>query len=204
MRVSVVFGMSGCEMVALDADLSWQKGDVLAAVPKQAHEHHCQRRLFLGEVELCGRLTLADIGATGSITLTLILTAQSIATASRDYTAKLWSASSGECLHTLQGHTDDVMSAVFSPDGQKVLTASSDGTAKLWSASSGECLHTLQGHTDDVMSAVFSPDGQKVLTASSDGTAKLWSASSAKRCSLLPAITRQSSGLLLLVIVCTH
>ena len=113
--MSVVAGISGCEIVALDADLSWQKRDVLAAVPKQAHEHHCQRRLFLGEVELCGSLTLADISsANGSMALTLILTPQSLATASFDGTAKLWSASSGECLRTLEGHTGEVTSAVFS------------------------------------------------------------------------------------------
>ena len=29
-------------------------------------------------------------------------------------------------------HTDDVNSAVFSPDGTRILTASKDNTAKLW------------------------------------------------------------------------
>ena len=152
----MVAGISGCEIVALDADLSRKKRDVLAAVPKQAHEHHCQRRLFLGEVELCRSLTLADISANASMELTLILTPQSLATASSDGTAKLWSASSGECLRTLEGHMQEVTSAVFSPDGQEVLTASGDSTAKLWSASSGECLRTLEGHTSFLTSAVFS------------------------------------------------
>ena len=151
----MVAGMSGREILALDADSSWQKRDVLAAIPKQDHEHHCQRRLFLGEVELRGPLTLADIGANGSTPLTLILTPQSIATASLDGTAKLWSASSGECLRTLEGHTGGLVSAVFSPDCQEVLTTSMDETAKLWSASSGQCLRTLEGHTDGVASAVF-------------------------------------------------
>jgi len=178
MRVSVVAGISGCELVALDADPSWQRQDVLATVPKQAHGHHCQRNIFLGEVELRGPKTLADIGATSSVALTLLLTPLIVATASEDGTAKLWSASSGGSLRTLQGHTGSVYSAVFSPDGQEVLTASEDGTAKLWSGSSGECLRALQGHTGIVYSAVFSPDGQEVLTASEDGTAKLWSASS--------------------------
>ena len=68
-------------------------------------------------------------------------------TASVDKTAKVWSAASGECLRTLMGHTCQVKSAVFSPDGQQVLTASRDGTAKVWSAASGACLLTLMGHT---------------------------------------------------------
>ena len=36
-------------------------------------------------------------------------------TASMDFTAKLWSAESGECLRTLEGHQSSVMSAAFSP-----------------------------------------------------------------------------------------
>merc|ERR1711912_111578 len=40
---------------------------------------------------------------------------------------------------TLSGHTDQVSSACFSPDGSKIVTACSDGTAKVWHVSSGEC-----------------------------------------------------------------
>ena len=69
------------------------------------------------------------------------------------------------------GHTRQVNSAVFSPDGQQVLTASRDKTAKVWSAASGACLLTLEGHEDWINSAGFSPDGQQVLTASVDKTA---------------------------------
>ena len=38
----------------------------------------------------------------------------------------------GNCLHTLQGHTDYVTSASFSPDGTTLVTASGDRTAKIW------------------------------------------------------------------------
>merc|ERR1712039_795302 len=80
---------------------------------------------------------------------------QEVLTASLDRTAKLWSAASGECLRTFEGHEASVRSAVFSPDGQEVLTASGDRTAKLWSAASGECLRTFEGHRAWVWSAVF-------------------------------------------------
>ena len=33
---------------------------------------------------------------------------------------------------SLSGHTDDVRSACFSPDGSKIVTASDDETAKIW------------------------------------------------------------------------
>jgi WD40 repeat protein len=77
---------------------------------------------------------------------------------------------------TLQGHTNSVYSAVFSPDGQRILTASSDETVRIWRADTGGLLATLKGHTGPVTSAVFSPDGQIILTASSDKTARIWRA----------------------------
>jgi len=76
----------------------------------------------------------------------------------------------------LQGHTDDVETAVFSPDGQRILTASADNTARVWNAANGQLLAILQGHTGPVRSAVFSPDGQRVVTASYDHTARVWNA----------------------------
>ena len=38
---------------------------------------------------------------------------------------------------TLEGHTDGVWSAAFSPDGKRIVTASKDGTARLWDAADG-------------------------------------------------------------------
>ena len=78
------------------------------------------------------------------------------------------------------GHTDNVTSAAFSPDGKTLVTASWDNTARLWDAASGKLLHTLEGHTSIVISAAFSPDGKRVVTASGDYTARLWDASSGK------------------------
>ena len=53
-------------------------------------------------------------------------------TASDDQTARLWDAATGKALVTLEGHTDRVWSAAFSPDGTRVVTASFDKTAKIW------------------------------------------------------------------------
>lgn len=72
------------------------------------------------------------------------------------------------------GHTGIVISAVFSPDGNKVVTASSDKTAIIWDTKTGQLLHILDKHTKDVVSAKFSTDGKRVVTASWDKTAKIW------------------------------
>ena len=38
----------------------------------------------------------------------------------------------GTLLAILEGHTDRVWSASFSPDGSRIVTASSDFTARVW------------------------------------------------------------------------
>jgi WD40 repeat protein len=79
----------------------------------------------------------------------------------------------GKCLATLSGHSHNILTGIFSPDGRSILTASGDGTAKLWDLS-GKCLATFSGHSSPVWSAVFSTNGRNILTSSSDKTAKLW------------------------------
>ena len=76
----------------------------------------------------------------------------------------------------LTGHTGVVVTAEFSPDGDRVLTASADGTARVWSATGDDEPVVLSGHEAPLHRAVFSPDGEWVLTASEDRTARMWRA----------------------------
>ena len=182
MRVSLVHMCTGREHAAVDADPSWRLCDLLAAIPEPEGTMGCRLRLFLGAVELHGSTTLGDVGAEDGSQLTLLATEHRVATCC-GATARIWSAASGQCLRTLEGHHDLVTSAVFSPDGQQVLTSSNDLTARIWSATSGQCLHTLVSEDlDDFQglfnSAVFSPDGQEVLTSQNDETTRIWSAAS--------------------------
>ncbi len=72
---------------------------------------------------------------------------KTVVTASWDGTARLWDAASGAELHRLEGHTEYVNGAAFSPDGQTVVTAGSDRTARLWDAATGAELRRIEGHT---------------------------------------------------------
>ena len=78
---------------------------------------------------------------------------------------------------TLRGHTDDIWSAIFSPDGTRIATASADGTARIWDAASGNELLSVKGSSSGVAwSAVFSPDGKTLVTTGQDGMVRLWDA----------------------------
>jgi hypothetical protein len=91
-----------------------------------------------------------------------------------DTTLKLWEVSSGRCLRTFEGHTDDVNSVCLSSDGRVALSGSRDKTLKLWEVSSGRCLRTFEGHKDSVCSVCLSCDGRLALSGSHDRSIQVW------------------------------
>ena len=125
-----------------------------------------------------------------------------VASASNDKTVKLWDASHDEewrgtwdeenCLQTLEGHSDDVNSVSFSPDGSKIVSGSADRTVKLWDVTSGECLQTLEGHSRPVTSVSFSPNGSKIASGSSNNI-KIWEDSRRKEIRLLTLSLRRAN-----------
>ena len=76
---------------------------------------------------------------------------QRVVTASRDGTARIWEAATGQPVGEVLKHEDYVTSASFSADGQRVVTVSLDDTARIWDAGwsalarSPELLHRVCG-----------------------------------------------------------
>ncbi len=106
--------------------------------------------------------------------LTFSLDGTMLASGSGDKTVKLWDVASGQCLHTLTGHTSFVFDVAFSPDGGTLASASNDATIRLWNVATGQPVRTLAGHASWVSSVAFSADGNLLASGSWDRTVKLW------------------------------
>ncbi len=90
-----------------------------------------------------------------------------VVTVSHGGTARVWTTgeSPGEAL-VLES---SVLSASFSPDGERLVTASGDGQVRLYPR--GRVLGRLDGPVVDVS---FGPRGERVLTISGDSTVRVW------------------------------
>lgn len=76
--------------------------------------------------------------------------------------------------NTLKGHSSDVNSVAFSPDGKFLASGSDDNTIKLWDIANQQEIRTLKGHSTWVWAVGFSGDGKTLASGSADKTIKLW------------------------------
>ncbi len=96
-----------------------------------------------------------------------------LATASSDYSARLWEVPSLRLKGVLLGHEDDVDMAVFSPDDTMVATCALDRTLRIFDLT-GHCLKVLRGHTGNILSLSWTRDGSRLVSSSVDGTIREW------------------------------
>lgn len=75
----------------------------------------------------------------------------------------IWDVKMGKKLKTISGHTKQINSVSFSPDGKCIVSASEDGTIRIWDANSGKELKVLE-EKHGIRSAAFSPDGNTILS----------------------------------------
>ncbi|KAL6907226.1 WD40-repeat-containing domain protein [Trichoderma evansii] len=101
-----------------------------------------------------------------------------LVSASDDKTLKIWSSVTGECISTLEGHSDEVHSVAWSPDRVRLASASNDNTVKVWDEATGKCTLTLHNHEDHVSFVARSPDTLRLASAANDNTIKIWNTSS--------------------------
>ncbi len=94
-----------------------------------------------------------------------------VVTSGADRTAKVWDATTGALLHSLE-HPAAVASAAFSADGARLVTSSEGPRLWIWSAASGELLGKFarEGAEQPVR---LSKDGTRILIANLMGRASI-------------------------------
>jgi WD40 repeat protein len=122
-----------------------------------------------------------------------------LATTSKDKTAWVWSATSGQQVARLK-HGDSVVSIAFSRDGKYLATASWDGTARVWETTRGREITRIITEEAATLSTLkkfrrtsgndfsyeftyedtlaFSPDGKYLVKVGLDKTVRMWEVSS--------------------------
>jgi serine/threonine protein kinase len=99
-----------------------------------------------------------------------------VASASFDRTVQIWEASTGTSRGLYTGHTDQVWTLAWSPNGQYIASAGKDKTVQIWDASTAQTMSLYTGHSAEVEAVDWSPDSTMIASASYDKTVRVWEA----------------------------
>ena len=105
----------------------------------------------------------------------------------KDPTIRLWHIATGEKRFTLighaknrhSGHTSDIHSVAFSPDGTLLASGGIDAV-RLWDPTTSQALAVLTGNRSSVSAVAFSSDG-RTLASGEYGAIFLWDVDTALR-----------------------
>jgi WD40 repeat protein/serine/threonine protein kinase len=110
-----------------------------------------------------------------------------LATAARKV-IKIWKATTGELVQTLEENSGEVQSVAFSSDGKRVLSGSAGEFAlRVWDVPTGKPLITvLHAHTWLINGVALSPDDRLAASVGGDGTLRVWDLARAKEIAQSP------------------
>ena len=86
----------------------------------------------------------------------------------------------GTTLYTYRGHSDEVHTVAWSPDGRRIASGSADKTVQVWDVAEGVNIYTYRGHSKPVLAVAWSPDGRRIASGSADKTVQVWDAATGK------------------------
>lgn len=86
----------------------------------------------------------------------------------------VWEWQSEQYVMKQQGHSCQMTSIAYSPDGQYIVTGGDDAKVKLWNVSNGFCFVTFHEHSSAVTAVEFSQNKKFLVSASLDGTVRAY------------------------------
>jgi len=89
---------------------------------------------------------------------------------------QLWDVETGNCLHSLSGHSNTISEVVYTPRGDRIASGSEDATVRIWDVKTKTCCRVLTDHAGPVLSVAFSPQGDMIASAGQDKTVRIWNA----------------------------
>src|SRR5262249_50668656 len=87
----------------------------------------------------------------------------------------IWSAATGQEVHTFKDHRGTVSGVAFSPDGKRLASAGEDGTVVMRDVTTDREIFRLRVPAP-ARTVVFSADGRRLATVSGDKTVTVWDA----------------------------
>lgn len=95
---------------------------------------------------------------------------------------RVWDMARRETILTYEGdmyegHTKDVRTVAWSPDGMRIASGGHDEVVDVWDATSGATISSRRHHSSWVTSVAWSPDGTHIASGSQDKTVRVWSLS---------------------------
>ncbi|WP_375435655.1 WD40 repeat domain-containing protein [uncultured Hymenobacter sp.] len=100
-----------------------------------------------------------------------------LAVGGSDWLIRILDANTLAVKNTVNGSTNSVFTAAYSPDGRYLLTAGRDAHLRVWDVAAGYVEHqSIVAHMFTINHLAFSPDGRLLATCSMDKSIKLWDA----------------------------
>lgn len=100
---------------------------------------------------------------------------------------KLWDASTGNLIASLEGHPSNVWSVAISPDGKTLITSGYDGKLLVWNVDEKKAVATLEKHKGWCRSVALTPDGKHFASAGEDGNVIVWQTEGAQEMKTIKA-----------------
>src|SRR5262249_22601115 len=112
---------------------------------------------------------------------------------------KVWDAATGREVLSLHGHAQQVVRAVFTPDGKRLLALVADGSLKAWDTDIGREAPAprLQGpaHPVALPAVAFRPGARRAAVARPGGPVKVWDTATGAAVFALKVFPRPEGGI---------